>query len=218
MFCTHCGSNVPDGTKFCTHCGAMMGTAQPVQPQPPTPPVQPPTAYPPYAATQNPTPGGPAPYMPPTEVPPYYVQGPYMPNYQAAQRVRRPRYINVVNLAGALLYFIGMFLPFFTVNVMGYSQSISILDTLTLSGGPDFVIMTLLIVTIVVLQIVKAPQAPSLVCSIILTASVFSEMGSLYAYNIAPYGSLEIGFWLMLIAGILMCASIPLNKLITKKG
>ena len=117
-----------------------------------------------------------------------------------------------------MLYFIGMFLPFFTVNVMGYSQSISILDTLTLGGGPDFVIMALLIVTIVVLQIVKAPQTPSLVCSIILTASVFSEMGSLYAYNIAPYGSLEIGFWLMLIAGILMCASIPLNKLITKKG
>ncbi len=192
MFCTQCGSNVPDGTKFCTHCGAMMGTAQPVQPQPPTPPGGRRPASPRAAGPQEDTPGG--------------------------QRIRRPRYSNVVTLAGALLYLIGMFLPFFTVNVMGYSQSISILDTLTLSGGPDFVIMALLIVTIVVLQIVKAPQTPSLVCSIILTASVFSEMGSLYAYNIAPYGSLEIGFWLMLIAGILMCASIPLNKLITKKG
>ena len=111
-----------------------------------------------------------------------------------------------------------MFLPFFTVDVMGYSQSISILDTLTLGGAPDFVIMALITVAIIILQIVKAPQTPSLVCLILLTSTVFSEMGSLYAYNIAPYSSLEIGFWLMLIAGILMSASIPLNKLITKKG
>lgn len=29
MFCTKCGSEMPDGTDFCTNCGARMGTASP---------------------------------------------------------------------------------------------------------------------------------------------------------------------------------------------
>ena len=29
MFCTKCGSEMPDGTDFCTNCGARMGAASP---------------------------------------------------------------------------------------------------------------------------------------------------------------------------------------------
>lgn len=29
MFCTKCGSEMPDGTEFCTNCGARMGAASP---------------------------------------------------------------------------------------------------------------------------------------------------------------------------------------------
>lgn len=29
MFCTKCGSEMPDGTEFCTNCGARMGVASP---------------------------------------------------------------------------------------------------------------------------------------------------------------------------------------------
>lgn len=33
MFCTNCGNNIPDGSKFCTYCGAMVEAA-PVKPEP----------------------------------------------------------------------------------------------------------------------------------------------------------------------------------------
>ena len=32
MFCTKCGANLPDGTKFCTVCGASMEASAPVEP------------------------------------------------------------------------------------------------------------------------------------------------------------------------------------------
>lgn len=32
MFCTNCGANQPDGTKFCTVCGASMEASAPVEP------------------------------------------------------------------------------------------------------------------------------------------------------------------------------------------
>ena len=35
MFCTKCGSEMPDGTDFCTNCGARMGAASPAAGMPP---------------------------------------------------------------------------------------------------------------------------------------------------------------------------------------
>ncbi len=32
MFCTNCGNNIPDGSKFCTFCGAVVEVA-PIQPE-----------------------------------------------------------------------------------------------------------------------------------------------------------------------------------------
>ena len=32
MFCTNCGNQMPDGSKFCTKCGAPMGALAPEVP------------------------------------------------------------------------------------------------------------------------------------------------------------------------------------------
>ena len=56
MFCTNCGKQIPDGSKFCTNCGATLGNTQPPiqnrqqfqqpyqqpyqQPHAPNPPIQ----------------------------------------------------------------------------------------------------------------------------------------------------------------------------------
>ena len=29
MFCTNCGQQLPDGSRFCTSCGAQLGSAAP---------------------------------------------------------------------------------------------------------------------------------------------------------------------------------------------
>ena len=54
MFCSNCGTQMPDGSKFCASCGNQMSApvqaAQPVQPQPVQPkPVQPQPVQPMYA-------------------------------------------------------------------------------------------------------------------------------------------------------------------------
>ena len=77
MFCTNCGAQVPDGSKFCTHCGSPIAAAPapapaPVPPAPaPEPePVATPTPEPvvPSAPEPAPAPEPPAP-VPPAPVP-----------------------------------------------------------------------------------------------------------------------------------------------------
>lgn len=53
MFCSHCGNQVPDGSKFCAHCGAQTQAAAPqtAPRQPYTPPQQ---TQPIYTAPQQP--------------------------------------------------------------------------------------------------------------------------------------------------------------------
>ena len=84
MFCTNCGAQVPDGSKFCTHCGSPIAAAPapapaPVPPAPAPEPVvpsvpEPPAPVPPASAPEPaPTP---EPVVPPAPVPPAPVSEP----------------------------------------------------------------------------------------------------------------------------------------------
>ena len=85
-FCTNCGSQVPDGTKFCPGCGQKIGGSEPATPMTPVqvPPVQPvkmeepkqaeapvqgayQAAYTPPVAQQSYTPPTQQSYTPPTQ-------------------------------------------------------------------------------------------------------------------------------------------------------
>ena len=51
MFCSNCGTQLPDGTKFCNNCGAQQTVANPA----PAQPVEPaPAAQPVYQQTVEP--------------------------------------------------------------------------------------------------------------------------------------------------------------------
>jgi uncharacterized RDD family membrane protein YckC len=73
MFCTKCGTAVPDGVAFCTSCGMPMQAGQPAAPpvyQPPPPPVYqppPPPVYqqPPQQYVAAPPPPPPQAWAPP---------------------------------------------------------------------------------------------------------------------------------------------------------
>lgn len=56
MFCPHCGTNLPDDTKFCTACGASLATAEAPQQAPvaPAPEYQQPEQQPQQQAYQQP--------------------------------------------------------------------------------------------------------------------------------------------------------------------
>ena len=78
MFCTNCGAQVPDGSKFCTHCGSPIAAAPapapaPVPPAPTPEPVVPsvpePAPVPEPVATPTPEPVVPPAPVPPAPVP-----------------------------------------------------------------------------------------------------------------------------------------------------
>ena len=69
LFCTNCGSQIPEGARFCAACGSPAPVQQPPMQQPAQqPPVQQPTYG--QAPYQQPAPyPGYDPYMPPELVP-----------------------------------------------------------------------------------------------------------------------------------------------------
>lgn len=78
MFCTNCGAQVPDGSKFCTHCGSPIAAAPapapaPVPPapapEPVVPPVPEPVPAPEPTAAPVPTPVDEAPQAAPEPAP-----------------------------------------------------------------------------------------------------------------------------------------------------
>ena len=203
MFCPHCGNNVADNTKFCPYCGATMEQQAPA------------------AAPQQPPVGGPASYAPQQNSVPNYgapQQTPYVPNYAAAQKAAKPKYMNPIALIAAAVTLIAMFLPFMSVSAFGYSQSVSFFDCMG-TGDPMIWLILLMVAVVVILQLVKAPQVPSIVLAALSLVFLLIEIG-VAANQLGEFSSMvsySLGFWLMLVGLIVIIASGPIYKAIFKK-
>lgn len=209
MFCPHCGNNVADNTKFCPYCGATMEQQAPA------------------AAPQQPPVGGPASYAPQQNSVPNYgapQQTPYVPNYAAAQKAAKPKYMNPIALIAAAVTLIAMSLPF--TSIYGYSRSfftyVTYFDLMSYYVPFAFFIfgygLIFLMVVIVILQISKATQVSSVVLAAVSLFLLLIEISIIAASDLFAYGgSIGIGFWLMLIGLIVIIVSGPIYKAIFKK-
>jgi hypothetical protein len=142
IYCLNCGKGIPDQSKFCTFCGTAIGTAETKQPENSSPPVsQFANPTPPEQQYVPPTPP-PQQFVPTTPPPPQYVN-PTPPQQQqyvtpaqpvvqqyasttpsTAGTVKNEFYKNA-GFWGAVLAFIGFFLPYVT----GYDVSFYYLVT-----------------------------------------------------------------------------------------
>ena len=201
MFCPHCSNNVADNTKFCPYCGATMEQQAPA------------------AAPQQPPVGGPASYAPQQNSVPNYgapQQTPYVPNYAAAQKAAKPKYMNPIALIAAAVTLIAMFLPFMSVSALDYSWSFFYFMG---SGDPMIWLILLMVEDVVVLQLVKASQVPSIVLAALSLVFLLIEIG-VAANELGAYSSMvsySLGFWLMLVGLIVIIVSDPIYKAIFKK-
>ena len=124
-------------------------------------------------------------------------------------------------LIAAAVAIIAMFMPFVTASAMGVSQSASLWQALTLSSDPLIVLILLLMIAVVVMQLVKAPQLPSIICAALSLIFIFIEIGVANdSYNeIASMGvsvSYDFGCWLMILALVVVIAASPIYNAINK--
>lgn len=148
MFCSNCGSKLPDGSKHCSFCGAATAPAQPSYQAPAQPTYQ----APPQPSYQAPAQSAPS-YYPsfdsaPTYIPPQMPQydlGPKIPeNFVDRERVRKGKFLRshadsttkvmgLVALALAVVFAVTLFLagsatvngPIFDIPVIHLAMELS---------------------------------------------------------------------------------------------
>lgn len=117
----------------------------------------------------------------------------------------------------------GPFLSIETSNYFStYSISVSLSDLISLVGV-DFavVMMFLCMAAIIVLQCVKAPQTYTIVLAAISLVLLLAEIGAVESSPDVATSvenlSYSFGFWLMLLAHIVILVSGPIHKAVVKK-
>lgn len=205
MKCPHCGKNLADGARFCAYCGNPVHSMPPVQNNASQP--QNPTSFtpPPQQLQQRP------PYVPPQQ---YY----NIPGLTA----QKPRYMNLIALIAAVIALVSMFLPFVTASAMGISQSVTLFQAFTNSFDPMIILIILMMVAVVIMQLAKAPQVPSIVLAALSLVFIFIEVGIAgeafsAASSMGVKVSYDFGFWLMILALIAIIVSSPIYNAIYKR-
>ena len=186
MFCTHCGTQMDEGAKFCTKCGAAVGAAAGAPAANTQEAAQPQAAQ---AAHQQPQMTQPV-YQQQTA---YQPQGGAMP-YYAPQATRKV--INVFALIAAALLAVAMFLPY--ASLEDY-MSVSLID----GDGVFFLVVAgVAVVGALVKQNVIVIIAGVIACILtVIEVTAFADM------PMGEYYTKGIGFYLMIIASVLLLIS-----------
>ena len=219
MTCPHCGKELAEGTRFCAYCGNAISSANPVQNSAP----QPQNPQPPYTSIPQQPQNSQAPYTPMPQQPqqrPSYV--PPQPHYTVPGLNQKPRYTNPIALIAAIVAIASMFMPLVTASAMGISQSVTLFQALTQSFDFLILLIILMMIAIVIMQLAKAPQVPSIVMAALSLIFMFIEVGvANETFNqVSSMGvkiSYDFGFWLMILALIAVIASSPIYNAINKK-
>lgn len=120
---------------------------------------------------------------------------------------------NVVGLVACVIILIANFLPFASVSVLGYSQSVSLMD----DGKDGIIFLALSIVTAVLIFIKKDTLA--LIAGIITGGlgiyEIINTNSTLGAYS--SYVTMGVGYYLLLIGSIALLASVIIKKFVIKQ-
>lgn len=190
MFCPNCGKQLEDTVKFCDGCGSRVAEEA--------------------ATTQTVNATGSKPLLA------FKVAGIDFSISLAK--------IDLIGLIAAIVAIIALYLPYVTISAFGMSESTSF------SSGEDYgIILTLLIVFIVFnvfgfSKIKNVVGYAYFIIMIIEAISFSSEIKQYYVDYLKYYGdyfkdviSYGIGFWLLLISGLVMVAVPLVKKFVLKK-
>ncbi len=242
MYCTNCGHENPDNSRFCEQCGAPLQAGQqtpPSRPQyPPSSPQYPPSGpqYPPSGPQYPPS----GPQYPPSR-PQYPPSGPqYPPNrpgmgyQQPSAASTTPIWVLVSVIAGAAVI-LGFLLPWISVSLFGYGESTSGLTFIFnilgfmfsgmlswLSGGQAFLLVVAFLIIIGILVLIAAMAVMIILAGVKLLGNhaVLPGESSQAAEKIKRYsiiGLIAVGVYFLLVVIvvglIIFDGLLPLNTL-----
>ena len=178
MFCPKCGNQIPDGSKFCPKCGSQLGQA----PAPAAVPATQPVASP-YVAPVKATPG--------TDV------------------------LKIGRIVAAAVAIIAFFLPIVSFGAFGISASMSPMQMaagtevmgFSLDGQPENFLFLVIGIIALVLALLpgKAAGIGSIVAGVLTLGFIVLWHGQAVG-DLGSYATLEIGFYLYVLAGIALVA------------
>ena len=178
MFCPKCGNQIPDGSKFCPKCGSQLGQA----PAPAAAPATQPAASP-YVAPVRATPG--------TDV------------------------LKIGRIVAAAVAIIAFFLPIVSFGAFGISASMSPMQMATgtqvmgfdMDGqAENFLFLAIGVLALVLALLPGRAGAIGGIVSGVLTIGFLLLWQSQAIGDAGSYATLEIGFYLYILAGLALAA------------
>lgn len=183
MFCPKCGAQVPDGSPFCSSCGAQMGQQQ-------------------QAPTNQ---GGMNFSQIGNQFNPGDMMNDFKKNVTDFKSFGIPQF---VALGGAVLFIVGMILPYMSVGIWGVKASASFF-----SSGAFHWLLGIVIALAGAFTAITKKGIPMIAAGAVAILFWLIEM----IVNSTPLASWGVGFYFMLIAAIAICVGGVLQFLQDKK-
>lgn len=189
MFCPKCGAQNPDGSPFCASCGAQLNAQQPQQPGN-------------QGGFGQPSGGSSNGF----KFDPQELVGEFKKNIGDFKSFGIPQYIV---LGGAVLLIISIFLPFISGSFLGVTISASLLK----GGFLHWLLAIIIALCSGFIAVTKKGMFMLIQGGIALLYAIFEGV-----FQKEVLYSLAAGFYVMLIAGIAICAGGVMQFLQDKKN